>query len=233
MNSSLALIGGSETPTSTPAGPLSAIRNVAAVAPVDTNTFVRITTPVKATITSTPSGDARPLLELLDLRNSSISVVGPIAENPVFSAIGTTRTNVPPRQLVVDSTGTAYAITLSGFSVIPMTPSGVSRPLLASGAGAIVEFHRWDAHHEARGFHHTERDQSGRARRRRSVARPGVLGGSCVTFSDTAIPLLKTAGGQISAQVPPDLKAGNYVVQVRSLATGQQSDPAVFTVQKP
>jgi uncharacterized protein (TIGR03437 family) len=62
---------------------------------------------------------------------------------------------------------------------------------------------------------------------------PVVLGGSCVTFSDTAIPLLQTAGGQISAQVPPGLQAGTYVVQVRSLATGQQSDPTVFTVQKP
>lgn len=232
MNSALALIGGSETPSSTPAGPLSAIRNVAAVAPVDADTFVRITTPVKATITSTPSGDARPLLEVLDFRNNSISVVGPLAENPVFSSFGTTRVNVPPRQLQVDSGGTAYAITLSGLSVIPMTPGGASRPQLAS-ANSIVNASDGTRNIKPGSFIQLNGTNLATPGMADQLPVPVVLGGSCVTFSDTAIPLLQTDGGQISAQVPPDLPAGSYVVQVRSLATGQQSDPVVFTVQKP
>ncbi|MEP6536981.1 MAG: hypothetical protein ABJF23_16745 [Bryobacteraceae bacterium] len=232
MNSALALIGGSETPSSTPAGPLSAIRNVAAVAPVDVNTFVRITTPVKAAITSTPSGDARPLLEVLDFRNNSISVVGPIAENPVFSAFGTPRVNVPPRQIQVDAGGTAYAITLSGLTVIPMTPGGASRPLLAA-ANSIVNSSDGSRNIRPGSFVQLNGTNLATPGTADQLPAPIVLGGSCVTFSDTAIPLLQTAGGQISAQVPPDLPSGSYVVQVRSLATGQQSDPTVFTVQKP
>ena len=35
---------------------------------------------------------------------------------------------------------------------------------------------------------------------------PTVLGGSCVTFSDVAVPLLQTSSGQIQAQVPDTCK---------------------------
>jgi uncharacterized protein (TIGR03437 family) len=60
---------------------------------------------------------------------------------------------------------------------------------------------------------------------------PNVLGGSCVTFGDVAVPLLQTAPGQILAQVPDTLKAGTQVVEVRSLATAQDSDPVLVTIQ--
>ena len=59
-----------------------------------------------------------------------------------------------------------------------------------------------------------------------------MLGGSCVTLSDVAIPLLKTSTGQITAQLPGDLRPGTYMGQVRSLALGQQSQPVVITVKQ-
>jgi uncharacterized protein (TIGR03437 family) len=52
-------------------------------------------------------------------------------------------------------------------------------------------------------------------------------------FNDVAVPLLQTSGGQIAAQVPATTRPGQNVVQVRSLATAQSSDPLVVTVQKP
>jgi uncharacterized protein (TIGR03437 family) len=58
-----------------------------------------------------------------------------------------------------------------------------------------------------------------------------VLGGSCVTFGDIAVPLLQTSNGQIQAQVPANLSAGTQVVEVRSLATAQASDPVTVTVK--
>ena len=60
---------------------------------------------------------------------------------------------------------------------------------------------------------------------------PTVLGGSCVTFGDVAVPLLVTSSGQIQAQVPTNLQAGTQVVEVRSLATAQASDPVMITVR--
>jgi hypothetical protein len=44
---------------------------------------------------------------------------------------------------------------------------------------------------------------------------------------------LRTAGGQIQAQIPTNVTAGSNVVQVRSLATGLQSLPVTVTVQSP
>jgi uncharacterized protein (TIGR03437 family) len=65
-----------------------------------------------------------------------------------------------------------------------------------------------------------------------TIPPPTVLGGSCVTFNDTALPLLQTAPGQILAQIPADIQPGVSVVQVRSLATAQASDPVTVTVQR-
>ena len=60
----------------------------------------------------------------MDLRDNSVTLVGAMAENPVQSLFGTTRINVPPRQIAVDADGTAYIITLSGMTMVPLTPSG-------------------------------------------------------------------------------------------------------------
>ena len=64
-----------------------------------------------------------------------------------------------------------------------------------------------------------------------TIPPPTVLGGSCVTFGDIAVPLLVTSNGQIQAQVPDTLPAGTHVVEVRSLATAQDSDPVTVTVK--
>ena len=58
-----------------------------------------------------------------------------------------------------------------------------------------------------------------------------MLGGSCVTLSGVALPLLTTSTGQIVAQIPTTLASGPYVLQVHSLATGQQSDSTMITLQ--
>jgi len=63
------------------------------------------------------------------------------------------------------------------------------------------------------------------------VPPPTALGGSCVTFGDTAVPLLQTSSGQIQAQVPDNIRAGAQIVEVRSLATAQASDPVTITIR--
>ena len=59
---------------------------------------------------------------------------------------------------------------------------------------------------------------------------PTLLGGSCVTVGNMAIPLLQTSSGQIVAQLPANFRPGMYTAQVRSLALGQQSQSIVITV---
>ena len=58
-----------------------------------------------------------------------------------------------------------------------------------------------------------------------------VLGGSCVVFNDVALPLSQMSGGQMPAQIPDTVRPGLNVVQKRSLATAQRSDPVVVTVR--
>jgi DNA-binding beta-propeller fold protein YncE len=220
LNSSLAAIGGSDSPNSTTPGALASHRNVAALAPVDRSSFLRLTTPVKQTITSTVTGDARSVLELVNLDQGSDAVIGALAENPALSVFGTARVNLPPRQLTTDSTGSVYAVTLSGLTVTPV--STVSAPPQTQSVtgnmspGAFVTINGANL------------ASTGTAMQ---VPPPTVLGGSCVTLSGIAIPLLTTASGQIVAQIPSTMTAGPYVMQVHSLATGQQSGTTMVTVK--
>ncbi len=233
FNSSLAVIGGAESPTSTQAGALASRRNVAAVAAVDDDRFLRLTTPVKQSVSSQASGDARPTLELVDLRDNSVSTVGAIAEQPVLSRFGNTRVNVPPRQLVVDSRGTAYAITLSGLTGIPLTPAGAARPQIVGGAAGIRNATDGSQNLRPGSFLTILGSNLAFSAVADQAPVPTLLGGVCVTFSDTQLPLLETGPDRIVGQLPEDLAPGTYVAQVRSLATGQRSDPVIVTVQKP
>ncbi len=62
---------------------------------------------------------------------------------------------------------------------------------------------------------------------------PTVLGGSCITFSDVPLPLLRASETQLTAQIPDTLRPGLYVAQVRNLANAQVSDTLVVTVRQP
>jgi hypothetical protein len=226
LNSSLAAIGGAETPSSTSTGPFASKRNVAAVAAIDSSNFVRITTPVKQTVTSTVTGDARSVLELLNLDQGSDTVVGALAENPVLSVFGTSRVNIQPRTLAVDSKGNAYAITLSGLTV---TPVSMVSPSPQIPSGGVVNSSGGNLQPGA--FVNINGSNLGSTSTATQLPPPTVLGGSCVTLSGVAIPLLQTSSGQIVAQIPAGTATGPYILQVHSLATGQQSNSMMVTVQ--
>jgi hypothetical protein len=232
LNSSLTVIGGSELTSSTTPAPFATSRNVAAVAAVDENRFVRLTTQAKNNITATGSGDARPTLELADLRNNSVSVVGALAENPQVTVFGATRSNIPSRQLAVHSNGTVYALTLSGLTAIPLTAQGTAAPKIATGATAIVNGSDGSANLRPGSFLLINGSNLASDGKATELQAPKILGGACVTVSDIAIPLLQTSASRISAQLPGDLRPGTYVIQVRSLALGQQSQSVLITVRQ-
>jgi DNA-binding beta-propeller fold protein YncE len=246
MNSSMTIIGGSANPGATqtvfPTQPgqlptqtivNTGNRNVAAVAPIDQNSFLRLTTPVRQNITTTTRDDPRTTLELVNIQTGEETLAGVVPENPVTNVFGTSRVNVPTRELVSDGKNTAYAITISGLSVVSTTPSGTSsRPAIATGARAIVNSSDGTTNLKPGSFVTVTGTNLAAAASANVIPPPTVLGGSCVTFNDVSLPLLQTAPGQIQAQIPTDIQAGTSVVQVRSLATAQDSDPVTVTVQK-
>ncbi len=245
LNNSMTVVGGAERPGAIQFGPPPAPgqppivtvvsagqRNVASVHPLDENQFARVTTPVRQNITSVTRDDPRATLEVIDIRNGSSAVIGAVPENPNTSVFGNQRANIPPRQLVIDSAGTAYAITLSGLSVVPLATSP-PRPLIAAGARGIVNASDGSTNIRPGSFITISGTNLAAPATAELLPPPTVLGGSCVTFSDISVPLLQTSAGVIQAQVPDNIRPGINIVQVRSLAMAQASDPVQITVQRP
>jgi len=226
VNPSLTTIGGSASPGATtitggggvpgqPGGPpvVSIIntgnRNVAALIPLDAKRFLRLTTPVRQAITTVTRDDARTTLEVINLETGEDTLAGVVPENPVVNVFGTTRFNTNPRMMAVNSAGTtAYMITLSGLSVVSLTPTGTdTRPAISAGARGIVNSADGTANFKPGSFITISGSHLADAATADTIPPPTVLGGSCVTFGDIAVPLLVSSSGQIQAQVPDTLPA--------------------------
>ncbi len=204
-------------------------RNVAALTAFDANSFLRFTTSFRANINATAADEQRPLLEMVNVSTGNTTLVGVAAEQPRYTVFGTTRTNIPARWMVVDNTNTAYVVTLSGLSVIPLTLNGVTQPQIAAARSVV---NTSDGSTTLRPGSFVTINGAGLADTATAsvLPAPTVLGGSCVTFNDVTLPLFQTSSGQIQAQIPANVVMGSNVVVVRSLATGQASNSVVVTV---
>jgi uncharacterized protein (TIGR03437 family) len=133
--------------------------------------------------------------------------------------------------MVADSAGTVYAITLSGLTVTPVTaPGDDTRPQITGG---VVNSSDGTANIRPGAFVTISGQNLADTAAADTLPAPTVLGGSCVTFNNFALPLLQTSSGQILAQIPATVSTGLNVVVVRSLAMAQASDPVMITVQRP
>lgn len=246
LSPSLAVIGGFERPGVTQFGPPPAPgqpptqtivsngqRNVAAHYAVDENTFLRLTTPVRQNLTAVTRDDARSTLELVNVQTGAETVVAVAPENPQFSVFGANRVNIPTRQMVLDSSGTAYMITVSGLSVIPVYSNGTApKPVITTGARGIVNSTDGSTNFRPGSFITVSGSRLANAATASTLPAPTVLGGSCIVLNETPLPLLQTSDGQISAQIPETVQPGTAVLQVRSLLRAEQSDPVVITVRR-
>ena len=233
LNNSLTVIGGAANPSVNNSSPI-ATRNVVGTFPYDNNNYIRFSTTIRANITATSVDEPRPTLDIVNVPTNSVQQLGVAPENPRYTLFGNTRFNISPRAMVVDTKGgNAYVITLSGLSVIPLTVGGAPRPAIASGNKNIVDSTTNTNVIRVGGFITVNGTNLASAVSASTVPAPTVLGGSCVLFNDIALPLIRTAAGSIQAQIPAAVSSGTNVVQVRSLATGTQSDPVVVTVLAP
>jgi DNA-binding beta-propeller fold protein YncE len=206
-------------------------RNTVATFPLTTSTYVRMSTPVKATITTTPADDPRPLIDLVNFQTGAVQQLAVAAENPRFTLLGTTRYNVSPRQMVVDANYVAYVLTISGLTVIPLTPNGVSTPAVMTGTSGIVNSTDGTQNIKPGTFVNINGSALASTGVATTTPPPTVLGGSCVTFNDVPLQLLKSSANQIVAQVPTNIVSGTNVVVVHSLDNAQASTPVMVTVQ--
>lgn len=246
LSQGLSVIGGAASPgqvtmspPTTPGSPpttsvtSTGLRNIAAVTPVNETLFLRMSTPVRTSLTATTSDDIHTILEAIDTTTGATSTAARIADNPILSEFGTTRTAMPPRQMVVDSSGMVYALTLSGLTVIPLTPTNSATEPEISSSGGVVNSTDGTTNYQPGSFVTINGSNLASTAAADTLPPPTVLGGSCVLVDDVALPLLSTAPGQISAQLPATILPGLNVLQVRSLATAQESNRVVVTLQQP
>ena len=246
LSPSLAIIGGFERPgvtqTNPPAGPgqpptqtvvSNGDRNIAALYPLDDTRFIRMTTPVRQNINAATRDDTRTTMEIVNTVTGEESLVGIAPENPVNNVFGATRVNVPWRQLVVDTAGTAYAITLSGLTVMPLQLSGTPiRPIITAGSRGVVNSTDGTPNLNAGAFITINGTNLGAPSTADPKTTPTVMGGSCVTINDLPLELISVSSTQISARIPDTVIPGTAILQVKSLAVAEQSDPVVISIRK-
>ena len=245
LNSALTAVGGAAAPgqvsINPPAGPgqppsvgvtSTGLRNIAAVAPVGPTNFLRMSTPVRTSLTAATSDDVHTTLEAVDVTTGATALAARMPENPVLSEFNTTRTAMTPRQMVVGSDGTVYALTLSGLSVVPLTIAGSdSQPQIASSGGVMNA--DGTSTFQPGSFIVVNGTNLASSAAANTLPPPTVLGGSCVLVDNVPLPLLTASPTQIGAQIPSSIRPGVNVLEVRSLATAQRSTPVVVTLQKP
>jgi uncharacterized protein (TIGR03437 family) len=236
LNQSLTPVGNSAAtgPTGggglpSPGGPATTGRPVSAVAAVGTQSFARFSTPVRASAATAPT-DAG-LIEIVDATSQRTTATANALEGPLTAAVGTARAIVSGRTMAVDAAGTtAYVLTASGLSIVPLAPVGQAAPAITNGG--VVNTANFTAALAPGGLVSVfgrNLSQSGAAP---GGPLPTVLGNACVTLNNAALPLLATATGQINAQIPPTLAAGRYPLVVRSIAAQAASASVTVTVSK-
>ncbi len=233
LNATLVPTGGRTTGTGAQAGAAQqnqGVRQVAALAPLDDRRYAQFSLP--ASTNTGPVGDARPLVEVVEVATEARTLTVAAPEGPAFTQTANNRVNIPPRLMAVDSAGNqAFLLTVSGLSIVSLRqPSATDRPVINTGGvvngatfarsvspGSLISIF---------GRNLAERATAA------DLPLPEILGGACVTFNDTTLPLLSTSPTQINAQVPADTLPGNNAVVVHSVITGWNSDPLLVNVTR-
>jgi uncharacterized protein (TIGR03437 family) len=173
-----------------------------------------------------------PTIEMVDVATGNTMRTAAALEGPLARVNGNQTMRISGRTLAIDGAGTtAYAITTSGLSIIPMDPVlPAERPVLTNNS--VVNLGNFQptiapgslARLSGRNLASSASVDGG--------TRPTVLGGACVTLNNAPVPLLMTSDQQINFQVPPTLAPGRYPLIVRSIDRKASSAQTVVTVSK-
>lgn len=212
-----------------PGGPTLSSRPVAAVAAVGGQSYARFSMPPRASAATAPT-DAG-LIEIVDVSTQRTTASANTLEGPLTAAIGTTRAAVSGRTMAVDPAGpTAYILTASGLSIIPLSPNNQPGPTVRGGG--VVNSANFTPAIAPGGLVSILGQNLAANAVASATPLPTVLGGSCVTLNNAPLPILATSAGQINVQLPPTLAAGRYPLVVHSLAGQAASTALTVTVSK-
>jgi len=197
----------------TPVASVTAPSTISAVASAG-NTYARYVAPARANANALPADAGN--IEMVDATTGVAMRSVPALEGPMTQVTGTTRATISGRTMAIDSTGTtAYMISTSGLSILPLDAPAGSRPQVFSKGAVNLGSYQTQVSQNGWlsifGANLASSAQSG------SSPLPTMLGGTCVTLSNTPMPLYMTSSGQINALVPMETKPGSYQLVVRSI----------------
>jgi len=204
---------------------------VSAVAAVSNTTYAIFSPPPAPAANAAPT--TAPTVQILDTNTGNASLQAPGLESPLIQvANGARGTPINGHLLAVDSAGgNAYAITTSGLSVIPLSTVAASSRPLPNQRGA-VNLASYQTQVAPNGLLSIFGQNLGGSEVAGTTQLPLVLGGTCVTLNNVALPLIMTSPTQINAQIPPELAPGNYPLVVRSVERQSSSIPQQLTISK-
>ena len=212
-----------------PAGSPNA-RLVSALAPVANNTFAVFSPPAVTGVNTVPT--TAPVVQIMNATTGSSTLQVNALEGPFTQVAGAARASISGRTMAIDSANAiAYVITTSGLSIIPLSlPAAAGRPMPnQNGAVNLGSFQKPVA---SNGLLSIFGQNLGASELAGSMPLPTMLGGTCVTLNNIALPLFMASPTQINAQIPPDLAAGSYPLVVRSIANHIAAAPQSLTVSK-
>jgi uncharacterized protein (TIGR03437 family) len=194
------------------------------------NTYARYVAPARANANVLPADAGN--IEMVDATTGVAMRSVPALEGPMTQATGTARATISGRTMAIDAAGTtAYMISTTGLSIIPLdTPAAANRPQVFS-KGA-VNLGSYQTQVSQNGWLSIFGTNLGSGAQSGSTPLPTILGGTCVTLSNTPMPLYMTSTGQINALVPMETRPGNYQLVVRSIDRKMAAIAQQITVSK-
>lgn len=205
-------------------------RPVAAVFAASGAVYAKFSQPIRANANATVT--EAPAIELVNATTGLTMRTAAALEGPVSAVVGTQRVNIDGRTMAVDaSLENAYVLTASGLNIVPLTTPVITERPAVPPAG-VVNVGNFTATAAPNGLISIFGQNLAAPATASAAPLPLTLGGTCVTINNSPIPLLMTSGGQINAQVPPELAAGRYSIMVRSIDRKISSQAVQMTVSK-
>ncbi len=198
---------------------------ISAMAPIGASSYAIYSPPVTGATTA-------PVIQVLDGTTGNASLQVNALEGPAVQVTAAGRALVGGRNMAVDSAGkTAYIVTASGLSIIPLTAvSAADRPVVnPRGAVSLATNQLPVSPNMLMAIFGQNLASSDGAS---STPWPVVLGGACVTLNNIALPLFMASPTQINAQIPPNLAVGTYPLVVHSITKQAASVSQQLSVSK-
>ncbi len=189
-------------------------------------------------IYSTPASSAnalpttQPSVQVLNANTGNPTLQIPALEGPISQATAAARVPIAGRTMAINSTGTvAYVITTSGLSIINLTAVPASARPLPNQRGT-VNLGSYQTAIAPNGLISIFGQNLASSAVATGTPLPLILGGTCVTLNNIALPLFMTSAAQINAQIPPGTAAGSFPLVVRSIANQAASASQQITISK-